>query len=436
MYQPHYNGYTGEKVNMKTGESFAESLKEISQEEKADRLIKAALQEGLPLALWRMPAQKEQHLLIDLSGEASPVHPKVETLPSGFLFTPYAADLTAPEAAAQKQSLLLNADLYFTTANNDQPRLAHDLSSAQKELAKKINAPSEAESDDSGDALNFFINSSAGGGSASKEDYCRLVERAVKEIEADHLQKLVCGRSKRLPLPEKFQPIRFFRLLCEAYPHAFVSFVSIPDVGSWIGATPEVLISINADKVFKTMALAGTQPKSAALKPADAAWRQKEIEEQALVSRYIINCFKKIRLREFDEIGPRTVVAGNLMHLRSDFKVENWIEEFPRLGSQMLGLLHPTSAVCGMPRSLARDFLAAHEELDRQFFAGFLGPVNLQKETSLFVNLRCMQLLEKEAVLYAGAGITADSDPEREWLETEEKIKTLSALLEDNSLYS
>ena len=124
------------------------------------------------------------------------------------------------------------------------------------------------------------------------------------------------------------------------------------------------------------------------------------------------------------------MVAGNLMHLRTDFTVDMEATDFPQLGTIMLELLHPTSAVCGMPRAQAKAFLDEQEKLDRQFFAGFLGPVNIQDETSLFVNLRCMQLLEKQVVLYAGAGITADSDPDREWQETEDKIATLTTLLE------
>lgn len=436
MYKPYYNGDTGEKVIMEAAETLFGEINKRSEEEKTKRFVKAALEEGLPLALWRMPAQKEQHLIVDLSGEATAVYPEVEILPAGFLFTPYAADFAAPEARVKKESLLLNAGLYFTANNNFQPRLSAELNQLQRDRALKIIRRAEKNSGGSADLKNYFINSSAGGESTAKEAYCRLVERSVKEIEADRLRKLVCGRSKVLPLPENFHPVRFFNLLCGAYPNAFVSFVSIPGLGSWIGASPEVLISIDAGRIFRTMALAGTQAKPDGVKTADAVWRQKEIEEQALVSRYIINCFKKIRLRDFDEIGPRTVVAGNLMHLRTDFRVDMEATGFPRLGSQMLELLHPTSAVCGMPLAQAKAFLAEHEQLDRQFFAGFLGPVNLKEETSLFVNLRCMQLLSKEAVLYAGAGITADSDPEREWLETEEKIKTLSAFLEDNSLYS
>ena len=199
-----------------------------------------------------------------------------------------------------------------------------------------------------------------------------------------------------------------------------------------MGATPELLVNIDRKHhIFKTVALAGTQMASDGLTTETAAWRQKEIEEQAMVGRYIINCFKKIRLREYEEIGPKTVKAGHLLHLKSEFKVDMKATNFPELGSVMLKLLHPTSAVCGMPKEAATDFLKKHESFDREYYSGFLGPVNINEVTSLFVNLRCMKLTEKAAVLFAGAGVTASSKAEKEWEETELKCNTLLKVLND-----
>jgi isochorismate synthase len=97
----------------------------------------------------------------------------------------------------------------------------------------------------------------------------------------------------------------------------------------------------------------------------------------------------------------------------------------------MLRLLHPTSAVGGMPRVAALDFLAHHEGYDRAYYSGFLGPVNVAAPgvARLFVNLRCLQLRAGEAILYAGTGLTVDSDPAREWQETEYKMRTIGAVL-------
>lgn len=148
------------------------------------------------------------------------------------------------------------------------------------------------------------------------------------------------------------------------------------------------------------------------------------------MSRYIIECFKKIRLREYAESGPQTVKAGNLLHLRTDYKIDTKAVNFPQLSTVMLDLLHPTSAVCGTPKSSALRFIEHYEAYDRTYYSGFLGPVNVNNESHLFVNLRTMKIEGDQAILYAGAGITESSVPEQEWNETEMKCQTLlSALL-------
>jgi isochorismate synthase len=190
-----------------------------------------------------------------------------------------------------------------------------------------------------------------------------------------------------------------------------------------------LLASIDAEEKFKTIALAGTLPYTEGMNLKSVAWTQKEIEEQALVCRYIINCFKKIRVREYAEHGPRTVVAGNLVHLRTDYEVDMKEVNFPQLGSVMLKLLHPTSAVCGMPLGPAMDFLQKNEGYDREFYSGYLGPVNFDGASKLFVNLRCLQIFEKTARIYAGAGVTADSDPARETEEVSLKIHSLHHII-------
>ena len=152
-----------------------------------------------------------------------------------------------------------------------------------------------------------------------------------------------------------------------------------------------------------------------------------------MVSRYIIEQFKIIRLREFEETGPRSVRAGNMIHLKTEYIVDLKKVQFPELGTVMLNLLHPTSAVCGMPKFSALRFIAANENLNREFYSGYLGPVNMNGQSRLYVNLRCMQILQNRAVLYAGAGITHGSIPENEWEETALKCQTLLDVMNGNT---
>ena len=222
-------------------------------------------------------------------------------------------------------------------------------------------------------------------------------------------------------------------VLGEEHP-VFKKLVNLPEQKElWLGASPETLIQQKANGTFATMSLAGTQSASDQegniVPKYDIRWGQKEIEEQALVSRYIVECFKKIRLREYLETGPKTVLAGNLYHLRTDFEVDTVSLNFPELASVMLRLLHPTSAVCGVPKLPSLKFLLDVESHERTFYSGFLGPVQVDGDTNLFVNLRTVRLKNGKATFFAGAGITEDSIPEREWEETELKCDTLLKII-------
>jgi isochorismate synthase len=266
------------------------------------------------------------------------------------------------------------------------------------------------------------------------QHYQDLVSKGRQAIEQGIFQKVVLSKAKLVPLKQELNALAFFQAMCKQYPHAFVYLWYIPSVGYWAGASPEILISVDQHQIFRTVALAGTQKYEPSLKLSKVQWTQKEIEEQALVSRYIINCFKKVRLREFEEEGPKTVVAANLVHLKTFFSVDMQATNFPNLGAVMLALLHPTSAVCGMPQAQALDFILQNEGYERSFYSGFLGLVNIAQETHLFVNLRCLQILDTQLCLYAGAGITEDSEPEKEWQETEIKCQTMLQVLASLSI--
>ncbi|MFN0047531.1 MAG: chorismate-binding protein [Cytophagales bacterium] len=262
------------------------------------------------------------------------------------------------------------------------------------------------------------------------ESFQDSVSEALKTIEKGSVKKVVLSRKKEVPLPSRFNAIDFFIKLCREYTNSFVSITSCSLSGTWIGASPELLVSLDEKNIFRTVALAGTKPVNTENLTSNTNWTEKEIEEQALVSRYIIDCFKKIRLREYEEIGPKTVQAGNLLHLKTQFSVNTDEVNYENLASTMLHLLHPTSAVCGMPKNEALQVIHQLEKTPREYYAGFLGPVNINFDfkntlTSLFVNLRCMKVDGQAATLFAGAGITLDSVPENEYLETENKFLTL-----------
>lgn len=360
-------------------------------------------------ALWRLPNSQTKKLIISFT--ASTINSPIEELGEGFIFAPF---------DKHNQSHFLKADLSFSFHDDTltEPQSPTEISSHNwlNEVVSKTSIKK---------ATPHFSKQKPTVKHTEQNTFELFVQSCVDQIELGTFEKIVPSRSKTINLPTSFDGIEAFQKLCVAYPSAMVSFVSIPNTGSWLGATPELLVCVENKTTFKTVALAGTKLFHEGTNLKNVAWTQKEIEEQALVSRYIINNFKKIRLREFEEHGPKTVVAGNLMHLKTEFSVDMVATNFPQLGSVMLNLLHPTSAVCGMPLEPSLEFLMQNENYDREFYSGYLGPVNVNNDINIFVNLRCMQLFEDKAIVYAGAGVTVDSVPEHEWEETEMKLNTL-----------
>jgi isochorismate synthase len=390
---------------------------------KIQNLWEIALSQGFPIALWRLPKTSEKQLIIDLSGRASRMKVDLEEMPSGFVMSPF-----------EGESLFIKSDLHYSFSTDNQQ--VNDNSIEQEVFEKQFLVYDDKEITDKQipQIHPDFDTEEKNFGLYNEMLFAEMVSNAINQIENGEVQKVVLSRTKNITLPDTFEVVEAFQKLCIAYPNAFVSLVYLPEYQCfWLGATPETLVSMDRDGMFRTMSLAGTQSAVGAngenLSAGEMRWSHKEIEEQAFVSRYIIECFKKIRLREYHESGPKTVQAGNLMHLRTDYVVDTKDVNFPQLGTVMLELLHPTSAVCGMPKVPALRIIAEQELHDREFYSGFLGPVNMQEESHLFVNLRTMKIAGNEATFYAGCGITEDSNPVKEWYETEIKIETLMKIV-------
>lgn len=392
------------------------NLEQFTELEIISAWFRLAYKHGMAVALWRLPGDNEKQLVIDTSSNLHRGKIDLEESPGGFLFAPF-------ENGNMSKDIFLRAQVYYRLSQHT-IEFSGLGESDQENLLKQLK--SELESAYNSNFLHFSNKHIE---TTPEQEYLRTVENALTSIRQGHLQKVVPSVTRNVKITSEFNSLHTFKRLCTDYPDAFVSLVTAPALGTWMGASPEPIIEVDQSNIFTTVALAGTQAYSTDIPVQDAAWKQKEIEEQALVSRYIINCFKKIRLREFVENGPKTVAAGNLLHLKTTYKVDMEEANFPLLGSVMLELLHPTSAVCGMPGEAALKFIQQHEGFDRAFFSGYLGPVNLNLETHLFVNLRCMQLGKQHAVLYAGAGVTEDSLPRNEWVETQLKCDTLIDVL-------
>lgn len=403
----------GEKVQLKDSEILRYSAEEI-----VFAMLAAAAGKNYSYACWRLPNGKELFVLIDLSSSVGKRKTQLEKSGQGFIIQPFLQE--------DQNSIFLNADILFASGQKEftiSSELQNPLRKDEflKEVMEKLRSgeteirlPEESN-------ISLVKNTS--------EHYTDLVRKAIEAIRENRFKKVVLARSKEIEMEPLTDLKTVFQKIGAEYSNAFISLIYTKDTGTWLTASPEILVSTDREGVFRTIALAGTQ----LLKEGDtiqkAVWTQKEIEEQALVGRYIINCFKKIRLREYEEEGPRTVQSGKLLHLRTDYTVNTQEVNFPELGTVMLELLHPTSAVCGMPKEITMEFIHEHENLERKLFSGYLGPVNIDSESHIFVNLRCANLFEGKAILYAGAGVTQDSEPEKEYRETELKMEAVGRFL-------
>ena len=244
-----------------------------------------------------------------------------------------------------------------------------------------------------------------------------LVRNGVSEIEKGTFKKVVLSR--KIEVSQTVDVIKSYQNLLKKYPTAFRYLWFHPKVGLWMGATPEQLAKIK-NNTFETVALAGTQVFS-----ENVIWHEKEIVEQQLVTDYIKN--RTESLVEYLKISDSyTQKAGNLVHLKSDIsgKLKQEISEL-----DVINALHPTSAVCGMPLEQARNFILENENYNRKYYAGFLGEFQMKEQTNLFVNLRCCEIENNSTKIYVGCGITKDSQAEKEFIETENKSKTIKNIL-------
>ncbi len=276
-------------------------------------------------------------------------------------------------------------------------------------------------------------NSSLKTNNSQEKEHLVLVEKAVNYLKKDAVNKIVLSRKQCFQKAD-FNSVKTFINLLNAYKNAMVYMWFHPKTGLWIGATPELFLSLKNNR-FKTMALAGTQKKSDSI-----IWQKKEQEEQQYVTDFITGILDKENIT-YHKTEAQTIITGNIAHIKTEisgvlqpsFDLDSLIKE-----------LHPTPAVCGIPKESAKKYILQHENYSREFYTGFLGELNFtsfknrnkrnienqayknsNKETNLFVNLRCMQIKNTEICLYIGGGITKDSIPINEFKETTEKAKNL-----------
>lgn len=258
-----------------------------------------------------------------------------------------------------------------------------------------------------------------------KSDFEDLVAKGIRAIEGGAFQKVVLSRKEQLAL-DHFNAIATFKNLTSTYPNAFTYCFFHPEIGMWFGASPEQLLKVSTNQ-FETIALAGTQKFEGR---EDVNWEMKEKEEQQFVTDFILENLENVTT-DVAFSSPYTYRAGNLLHIKTD--ISGTLDDGSNV-KHLLEILHPTPAVCGLPKESARDFILKNEGYDRKYYSGYLGELNLDlhsgiSTTDIFVNLRCMEIQGKMALIYVGCGLTKDSDPQKEFIETVNKSMTIKKII-------
>lgn len=250
-----------------------------------------------------------------------------------------------------------------------------------------------------------------------QREYLNAIKRIKHAINQSELKKVVYSRVIKQKLNQQNRQQYFDRLI-NAYPNAFVYYFEDEILGSWIGATPEILLRRIENHCF-IMSLAGTKKKN-----EHRDWTEKERIEQALVTDFILDGINTLNVGDIEINGPYEHAAGPVEHLRTD--ISFYLD--PTYETELISTIHPTPAVCGIPREMARKAYEILESHTREFYTGYIGLFE-NNQTHCYINLRCAKLIDDELFAFVGGGITDESIPEMEWKETENKSKTLFDLL-------
>lgn len=268
-------------------------------------------------------------------------------------------------------------------------------------------------------ANTSVIKSEQGDYSDIDSTYLQHFEACENLLNTETLQKIVLAHRFETTLEQGLNYRDLFLSAATAFPKSYVALWHTAESGTWLTITPEVLLENEEGGTWHTVALAGTMPKGETL------WSEKNKMEQQFVVDYITSVLSS-RTSELNISEVQTIEAAQLLHLRTDFH----FTPKENIGT-ILHVLHPTPAVCGLPKQQAFDAIKQIESTPRKYYAGFSGPLQLTHcGTHLYVTLRCAHWMEQTKTEYfAGGGLIKGSKAHDEWNEVCTKKKTAECIV-------
>ncbi|MDX6805093.1 isochorismate synthase [Terrihabitans rhizophilus] len=259
--------------------------------------------------------------------------------------------------------------------------------------------------------------------------YAAAVRAALAMIRAGTLEKVVLSRSLRVEAARPFDiPSILARLSVD--PGVTVFSMPLPN-RVLVGATPELLVSKGGAGVLSHPLAGSARRLPDACEDRDAAERlkasDKDRREHAMVVEAILDALAPYCRNLAAPPAPELVSTSTLWHLATP--IRGTLRDPSVSSLELACALHPTPAVCGLPRRAAAEAIRAIEPFDRGFYSGAVGWCDGNGDGEWHVTIRCAEIAGSTARLYAGAGIVAGSDPDEEVAETATKFMALLSAL-------
>jgi menaquinone-specific isochorismate synthase len=267
-----------------------------------------------------------------------------------------------------------------------------------------------------------------GDGSLSPAEWQLRVAKAIDEIENTELEKVVLARDLIVNSHRPIDARKILRNLGTEYPSTWIFAVD-----GLVGATPELLLRLSRGMVTSrvlagTISKTGDDEKDLAL-AASLARSSKDLEEHEYAVRSVADALESFCTSTNVPESPFVLHLANVMHLATDV-TGALIESKKNVDAfTILEKLHPSAAVCGTPTNIAAQVIKRIEGMSRGRYAGPVGWLDARGDGELGIALRCGQIKENEIQIYAGCGIVAGSNPEKELSESNAKFAPMRSAL-------
>jgi menaquinone-specific isochorismate synthase len=267
-----------------------------------------------------------------------------------------------------------------------------------------------------------------GDGSLSPSEWQLRVAKAIEEIEKTELEKVVLARDLIVNSHRPIDARKILRNLGSEYPSTWIFAVD-----GLVGATPELLLRLSRGMVTSrvlagTISKTGDDEKDLAL-AASLARSSKDLEEHEYAVRSVADALDPFCTSTNVPESPFVLHLANVMHLATDvtgalIESKKSVDAFT-----ILEKLHPSAAVCGTPTNIAAQVIKRIEGMSRGRYAGPVGWLDARGDGELGIALRCGQIKDNEIQIYAGCGIVAGSNPEKELTESNAKFAPMRSAL-------